>query len=412
MAKPWRDINIPRHFSSEEKTSFQKFNTGIDEEYETEKEPTPQVKYRIKYVRPLEPSCGYIINKPFSIEGEIDSLEDLKTPPLIKIYPTGIYKGKEDNFFPNGIDAFPDKYGRFNVTCDKLFVSIDYHNDLEKSENATWDLVIRAAGKYAEKEYRSEPITFPQSSKPFITLRKGHYDDNGAQRYQKPTSGEDYISGNDVKTLQQDLISLKFLSKGDDDGFFGDKTNLAVKEFQKYAIDKYRLPLKSGLLIETDNVLQKSSPDGVVDTLTRDELDLWREKGWIIPLPILRPGDYDDIGVRNKLGMRGGENYHAGTVVYDLQNSLKELGIEAEENGYFGEKTKEALIEFQTIAQQRTREHDGEKIGVEITYRGNTNGEFDEPTRREFELWRENRYRKPLEGMSEETKKEIVNYVK
>ena len=41
-------------------------------------------------------------------------------------------------------------------------------------------------------------------------------------------------------------------------------------------------------------------------------------------------------------------------MVYDLQNSLKELGIEAEENGYFGEKTKEALIDFQTFAQQRT----------------------------------------------------------
>lgn len=60
-------------------------------------------------------------------------------------------------------------------------------------------------------------------------------------------------------------------------GFFGNKTDLAVKEFQKYAIDKYRLPLKSGLLIETASALQKSSPDGIVDSLTRDELNLWRK---------------------------------------------------------------------------------------------------------------------------------------
>ena len=64
--------------------------------------------------------------------------------------------------------------------------------------------------------------------------------------------------------------------------------------------------------------------------------------------------------------MRGGENYHAGTVVYDLQNSLKE-GIEAEENGYFA-KNKRGIDRFSDFAQQENREVDGEEIEVEISY--------------------------------------------
>jgi len=432
MTKPWHDINIPRHLSSQNKDSCDSKGifTGVDEEYLPERKPT-SVEYRIKFVRPVEPSSGYMINKPFCIEGEIDQLVKPITLPRIKIYPTGIYKGEEDCFFPSGIDAFPDENGRFKVTCDHLFMPSEYHNDKEKHENATWELVIRATGISAEKECRSEPVSFPRPSKAFIVLRKGHYDDNGAQTHQLSASGEDYLSGNDVKMLQQDLIFLKILSEGDDDGFFGEKTETAIKEFQKYAIDKYRLPLKSGLLIETPSVLQKSTPDGIVDTLTCDELDLWRKNGWIKPVPTLRRGDYDDAGVRNRLGKRSGEDHHAGTVVYDLQKSLRELGFETEENGYFGEKTEEALIDFQNFSQQVTRDLDGKEVAVEITFSGKANGIFDEPTRAELELWKENRYRAPAisddaqvanqsaqkeqhfsEGMSEETKKEIVNYVK
>lgn len=396
MTRPWHDINIPVHsFQKKSSSDYKKFITGVDEEYMPDKKATP-VEYRIKYVRPLEPSSGYRINKPFSIEGEIDPLVNPITLPRIKIYPTGVYKGKVDSFFPKGIDAFPDENGRFKVTCDNLFVSSEYHNDREKSENATWDLVIRATGMSAEKECRSEPISFPRPAKTFIVLRKRHYDDNGAQNHQMPTSGEDYISGNDVKMLQQDLISMRFLSKGDDDGFFGDKTGLAVREFQKYAIDKYRLPLKSGVLIEITSVLQKSSPDGIIDTLTRDELDLWRKNGWIKPLPTLRHGDYDDVGVRNRLGKHGGEDHHAGTVVYDFQKSLRELGFETgAENGFFDDKTKEALIDFQTLAQQKIRILDGEEIEVKITFSGKVNGIFDELARKEQDLWREYRYRAP-----------------
>lgn len=222
MTRSWHDINIPHHSPPEEKglTDSKKINTGVNEEYVPERKP-PQTEYRIKYVRPLEPSSGYTINKPFFIEGEIEPLMNPITLPRIKIYPTGVYKGKEDNFFPNGIDVIPDENGRFKVTCDHLFVSMDYHNDHEKNENATWDLVIRATGVGAGKEeYRSEPISFPRPAKPFVVLKKGHYNDNGVQNYQMVASGEDYISGNDVKMLQQALISLKILSEGDDDGVF------------------------------------------------------------------------------------------------------------------------------------------------------------------------------------------------
>lgn len=70
------------------------------------------------------------------------------------------------------------------------------------------------------------------------------------------------------------------------------------------------------------------------------------KNGWIKPLPILRHGDYDDVGVKNRFGMRGGEDHHAGTVVYELQKSLSDLGFVTKEDGYFNDETKEVLIEF------------------------------------------------------------------
>ncbi|HEX3019730.1 MAG TPA: hypothetical protein VHP36_05490, partial [Chitinispirillaceae bacterium] len=181
MAKPWHDINIPSfyHAPKDVLSAPTKINTGVDDYPEDEKKSLP-VEYRIKWVKPVEPCDGFRINKPFIIEGEIEPLVETITSPRIKIHPVGIYKGNEDEYFPNGIDAFPDKNGRFQVTCDHLFVPINYDEDSEKTPDATWDLVIRAIGKTAEKKSRSEPLTFPQPEKPFIELKKGHYDDNGA----------------------------------------------------------------------------------------------------------------------------------------------------------------------------------------------------------------------------------------
>jgi len=246
MAKEWHDANDPG-FNFGGKKEDPKPNTGIDDSQEP-----PPVEYRIKYVRPVEPENGFRHNRAYDIEGEIEPLVEKITQPRIVLYPIGLYKGAEDNFFPNGIEVFPDKDGTFRVTCDHLFNAMDFDKDYEKPADATWVLVIRSKGRTAEKDLESDPLTFPRPEKAFINLRKGHYDDNGASQYGKTREGDDYVKGDAVKLLQQDLITLRFLPKEEDDGFFGSKTDSAVKDFQKIAIDKYRMPFRLGKLIEAE----------------------------------------------------------------------------------------------------------------------------------------------------------------
>jgi len=397
MAKPWHDINIPTfyHDPKDVLPAPQKINTGVDDSSEDEKKSLP-VEYRIKWVKPVEPYGGFRINKPFMIEGEIEPLVETITRPRIKIHPVGIYKNKEDEFFPNGIDAFPDKNGRFQVTCDHLFVAINYDNDPEKPPDATWDLVICARGRTAEKESRSEPLSFPLPEKTFIELKKGYYDDNGSEKHRKPKDSEFYIPGDAVKRLQIDLIKLRYFNKGEDDGYFCEKTDSAVKEFQKISIDKFRFSLRQGKLIEVSQTLQKKEPDGIVDIATRDELDRWKKNGWVKPSVILRYGDYDDEGVRNHHGKEGGDDHHINTPVKELQEGLTELGFDpGKHDGWFHDKTKEAVIDFQNCALQKTRIVDEKSIEADITFTGAVNGIFDEPTRIEFDLWMEQRYHAP-----------------
>lgn len=169
MSEPWHDINVPGHLPLQKgkNSDLYKSITGIDNSIESEKKRAP-IEYRIKFIRPLEPPQGFRTNESYFIEGEIEALVETITMPRIKIYPAGVYKGIEDNFYPNGIDTFPDKNGCFKVTCEHLYVPMNYINDTEKTEDSTWELIIRAKGKSAEKENRSRPVTFPQPQKPLI----------------------------------------------------------------------------------------------------------------------------------------------------------------------------------------------------------------------------------------------------
>jgi hypothetical protein len=338
MPTDWHDINDPGFGFRKKKAPKPEGPSAAvaDNQESPGKDPSP-VEYRIKYVRAVEPANGFRHNKAYDIEGEIEPLVDKITQPRIVLYPVGIYKATEDDFFPNGIEAFPDKDGSFRVTCNHLYNAAEYDNDRARPDDATWTLIIRAQGRTAEKDAESEPLTFPRAEKTFISLRKGHYDENGASRYEKPREGEDYVGGDAVKLLQQDLITLRFLPKDEDDGFFGSKTDSAVRQFQEVAIDKYRMPLKLGKLIETETTLQQSSPDGIVGPKTRDEIDLWKKNEWVKPAIIVRHGDYDDEGVNNRKGERDGDDHHIKTPVKDLQRGLKERGFEnvGVEDGWF-----------------------------------------------------------------------------
>ncbi len=393
MVTEWHDINTPS-FSFTQKPQEpkqKKPHRGIGDALDGPIPDPPPVEYRIKYVRPVEPESGFRHNKAYDIEGEIEELVEKVTQPRIMLYPKGIYKKSVDNFFPNGIEVFPDKDGKFRVMCNHLFNAMEYDKDHEKHDEATWTLIIRAQGRTAEKIVESEPLTFPQPQKPFLDLRMGHYDDFGASSYHKPREGGDYVRGEAVKILQQDLISLRFLQEGEDDGFFSSKTDVAVKKFKEIANDKYRMPCKLGKLIEVQSTLEQSCPDGVVGSNTRDEIDLWKKMGWVKPAIILRHGDYDDDGVKNHKGQHGGDDHHIMTPIKELQRGLKERGFESvgAEDGWFRDKTKEAIIEFQTCAAESTRLVMGEIKEVDITFKGNPNGIFDEPTREElYSVWK------------------------
>ncbi len=399
MAGKWHQVDEPG-CGVEKKAQEprqQKLVTGIDDLQEGSGKSGRTVEYRISYVRPVEPASGFRWNKPYDIEGRIEPLVEKITKPRIVLHPIGTYKGTEDDFFPNGIEVFPDSDGRFRCTCDTLYNAMEYDDDEQKGEDATWDLTIRATGTSAEADVESDPLSMPRSEQPFVQLRKGHYDDNGASRYDKPREGDDYVSGDAVKHLQQDLISRRFLPEGEDDGFFGSKTDDALRLFQEYAIDTYRMPRKHGKLVEVDTVLQQSQPDGLVGPKTRDELDRWKKEDWVKPAVVLRHGDYDDEGVNNRLGKRGGDDHHIKDPVREPQRVLKGRGYEevGAEDGWFGDKTKNALINIQTHAADHAREVNGEVVEAEVTFFGKAKGVYDEPTRNEVETWVKNDYKRP-----------------
>jgi hypothetical protein len=66
----------------------------------------------------------------------------------------------------------------------------------------------------------------------------------------------------------------------------------------------------SGKTETTDTTLDQEQPDGVVGKKTRDELDRWLQNNWIEPIPTVRKDDYDDTGVQNGKGKRGGDDHH------------------------------------------------------------------------------------------------------
>jgi hypothetical protein len=292
----------------------------------------------------------------------------------ILLYPIGLYNGKEDSFVPGGIEAELDMSSNtFCGICDHLFDPEAYANDKDKPADATWKLFVRAKGAAAEKPMESEQLTFPKPSK-FVELRKGHYDEDGASAYNKPQSGDDFKLNEVVKALQGDLIKTCFLPDGSDDGFFGDNTDAALKEFQNCAIKEVRLKRNAGKTETTDPALDMQQPDGVVAKKTRDELDRWLQNDWIIPIPTLRRGDYDDTGANNGKGKRGGDDHHKGTPVVDAQQNLQKVDVYLgfAIDGWFDQHMYEAITQFQEVAEKGIFILNGQStdIGTKLTGHG------------------------------------------
>ena len=166
-----------------------------------------------------------------------------------------MYNGQEDKFAPGGIEAdLNQETGKFRATCKSLFDPKPFADDTSKTPDATWKLYVRAEGGAAEKPMESDQLIFPKESQ-FVELKKGDYDEDGAKTFNKPQSGDTFKPNGVVKALQGDLIKTSFLPKDSDDGFFGDKTDKTVKEFQGYAKKTERMKRSAGKTEKTNLTL-------------------------------------------------------------------------------------------------------------------------------------------------------------
>ena len=348
----WHDINSPGFFfkpkPKPEDQGPKKRNTGIDDDQPKAKEPPP-VEYRFLSVRAMEPAQGFEQNKPYDIEGEVEQIRKI-TQSRVLLYPIGKYKGQEDQFVPGGVEAFIDTSTlKFKGTCKYLFDPEPYARDDAKPSDATWDLVIRAEGNTAEKPFESSPQTFPKPTK-FQTLRKGDYDDNGADSNKKPKEGANYMSGTSVTDLQKSLEKVGCYF-GNCTGYFGERTEAALKSFQAYAAKSTRYR-KSDKDPEDASAVLAGYTDGIYDKPTANELKIWLDKGYQ-PYPTIRQGEVDDSGVNNGKGECDSDDHHKGTVVTDAQKNLEALGATpGKQDGWFYEKMKAAVDLFLDAAEK------------------------------------------------------------
>ncbi len=369
MAEEWHGINDPGYFRK-----------PVNAEDKPKPKPAPEPikpreplakEYKFKDVTIIEPAQGFELNKPFDIEGEIEPYGDKVKASKILLSPIGIYNNKEDNFAPGGIEAsLNQSTWKFKATCKSLYEPDSFARDDKKSADATWKLFVRAEGKAAEKSLESERFTFPRASK-FVELKKGDYDEDGAKKYNKSQSGENFKPHSVVKSLQGDLIKIGLLPKDSDDGYFGDQTEKAIKDFQNYAIKSERLKQNAGKIETTTKPLDQQNADGIVNKKTRDEIDTWLKNNWIKPVLTLRHGEYDQNGTNGDDRPREGDNFHSGDPILENQKSLQKVNVYTDFtlDGWFHNYMLEAVQQFQDAAEKGTLTIDGKPadLGEKLT---------------------------------------------
>jgi peptidoglycan hydrolase-like protein with peptidoglycan-binding domain len=349
MAEKWHDINAPGVWQKPNQDAT-KSGTGsgttqpadaTDAADDTPQDQKPLVKLSEgKFVPPDE---GVEINKKCSVQVSVEYLDNsAKSMQKVTFSLYANYKDATSN-----LSHYVDGYEKDGVAQAEMTM----YPPPGYQEGYNVDYFFKAEHIRGEKVIDSEDLTLPMDTQSII-LQKGDYDENGAAAYNKDQSGDNFKPNNVVKKLQGDLITTNFLPKGSDDGFFGDQTDKAVKEFQDYAIKLVRMKRSVGKTENTDKGLDQQSPDGIVGEKTRDELDKWLSNGWIKPVPTLRHGEYDDTGVDNGKGKRGTDDHHQGTPVVEAQNNLQKVGVYSDGvvDGWFYDKMLDAVKQFQDAA--------------------------------------------------------------
>ncbi|MGV8075311.1 MAG: transglycosylase SLT domain-containing protein [Syntrophobacteraceae bacterium] len=122
-----------------------------------------------------------------------------------------------------------------------------------------------------------------------VTLCKGSIDRTGAKIYGKKAT----VPKNYVVELQKDLQALRFVP-GSADGFFGTRTDEALRAFQEAALGDRRI--KDGKAI-TVSPSYKGGIHGECDSATRREIKHWIDRGYqpFWPLPPIWKGPEEPL---------------------------------------------------------------------------------------------------------------------
>ena len=376
MAEKWHDINAPGVWRKPNQDAT-KSGTGsgttqpadasdaADDASQEKNQPFVKLSEG-KFVPPAE---GAEINKKCPVRANVEFLDDsAKSMHKVTFSLYANYKDTSSN-----LNHYVDGYEKDGVADAEMtmYPPPDYR------DGDSVDYFFKAEHIRGEKVIDSDDLTLPMETKS-IVLQKDDYDENGAQAYNKEQSGDNFKPNNAVKKLQGDLITTNFLPKGSDDGFFGDQTDKAVKEFQDYAIKLVRMKRSAGKTENTDKGLDQASPDGIVGEKTRDELDKWLSSDWIKPVPTLRHSEYDDTGVDNGKGKRGTDDHHQGTPVVEAQNNLQKVGVYSDGavDGWFYDKMLCSVKDFQSAAADATFIVDGNLTQFDQKLTGYQKGEM------------------------------------
>jgi peptidoglycan hydrolase-like protein with peptidoglycan-binding domain len=314
-------------------------------------------QFSITSCKIVVPSDGLKEKKPFDVEGAFEPSSATTKSVAITLDAVAQYSGHPDDTIASLVNAEADLSKKtFKATFKTLYFHQDFLQDKKKPADATFTLKIKAYGKAAEKEFFSEPVTLPMATKQLL-LQKDKYDDvwSGAADHAKeyPKSGDNYVPGDKVKKLQENLIKFELLDKGLNTGFFGDKTETAVKEFQKLAAADKRKKQKEGKVfsLPQEKITFKGSADGIVGQKTEDEIAVWLQNDYVKPVAVFVKGDFDENGYQDDRGKREEDGYHEGYQVTDFQKYLKSIGVYTGSlDGWFGPKTQDAVLYFHKAA--------------------------------------------------------------
>ena len=393
MAEKWHDINAPGVWQKPNKDKPGSGSTTPADTADTDapaQEPEkPLIKLSEgKFVPPAE---GAAINKKCPVQVNVEYLDE--SAKSMQKVTFSLYANYQDAV--SNLSHYVDGYEKSGVAQAEMTM----YPPPGYKEGDNVDYFFKAEHIRGEKIIDSEDLTLPMETKSII-LQKGDYDENGAAAYNKDQSGDNFKPNNVVKKLQGDLIRTIFLPKGSDDGFFGDQTDKALRCFEDYAIKPDRMKQKVGKLEKADKTLEKPQPDGIFDQKTKDELDKWLNYCWIKPIPPLRLGDFDDEGVKNNKGKRGGEDYFQGTLVLDLHKLLATVGTYlGQHDGWFGDITHSALKLFQDHASKGDMvDINGNPIQLpeQDRLKGHTVGVADAPTQEALKQCQEKKIKVPL----------------